>query len=433
MTATSAAPGRLSDRHDPIPGTDLADPDPARTPELDHLFAELRREHAVFWHSPKSHPGFWSVIRYAEAVQVYRDSATFSAAHGMTLDSLRPDLDPASGMMVEVTDPPEHRRLRRSIGALFADGVVAELTPAIDGYVRALLTGIRDRGGTVDFVEAVASKIPTCAAGLLLGLPPGDLDWITSRTALVFLSGPGGSSGGDLREQAEQANGELLGYFARLLRTAKPGASAAGLVQRLAAGTASRDSLTVGEVILNALNLTIGGTTTTRSLLTNLMHALLQYPGLFQALRGDPQAVPTAVEEAVRWANPVRHLTRVATRDAELAGEVIRAGEPVVVWPRSANRDETVFRQPHVFDIRRHPNPHIGFAAGSHSCPGTALARAQLRATLQGVCETFAGAEPAGPAELIQSNFLHGYARLPVRFTADLPSFTGQGTPGQRQ
>src|SRR5258707_8296998 len=97
MTATSAAPGRLNDHYDPIPGTDLADPDPARTPELDHLFAELRREHAVFWQSPKSHPGFWSVIRYAEAVQVYRDSATFSAAHGMTLDSLRPDLDPASG------------------------------------------------------------------------------------------------------------------------------------------------------------------------------------------------------------------------------------------------------------------------------------------------------------------------------------------------
>jgi cytochrome P450 len=417
MTATSAAPGRLRGRRDPIPRIDLADPDPARTPGLDQVFTELRYEHPVFWHGPKSRPGFWAVIRYAETVQVYRDTGTFTATHGMTIDSLRPDQDPASGMMVEVTDPPEHRRLRRSIGALFADGVVGGLAPAIGDYVQALLSGVRDRGGTVDFVEAIASKIPTHAAGLLLGLPPSDLEWITSRTAQVFLSGPGGGTGGDLREEAEQANSELLSYFARLLRAAKRGTAAGGLVQRLAAGTATRDSLTTGEVMLNALNLAIGGTTTTRSLLTNLMHALLHSPGLFQDLRDDPQAVPTAVEEAVRWANPVRHLTRVATRDVELAGQAIRAGEPVVVWPRSANRDETVFRQPHVFDIHRHPNPHIGFAAGPHSCPGTALGRAQLRATLQCMLETFTGAEAAGQAELIQSNFLHGYARLPVRFT----------------
>jgi cytochrome P450 len=418
MTAASTAPGQLHDRADPIPGIDLADPDPARTCEFDRVFTGLRSKHPVFWHGPKSRPGFWSVIRYAETVQVYRDTGTFTATHGMTIDSLRPDRDPASGMMVEVTDAPEHRRLRRSVGAFFADGVVGDLAPAIDDYVRTLLNGVRDRGGTVDFVEAVASRIPTHAAGLLLGLPSGDLDWITSRTAQVFLSGPGGGTGGDLREAAEQANGELLSYFARLLRTAKGGAATNGLVQRLAAGTATRDGLTTGEAILNALNLAVGGTTTTRSLLTNLMHGLLQAPEVFQALRDDPRAVPTAVEEAVRWANPVRHLTRVATHDVELAGRAIRAGDPVVVWPRSANRDETVFPRPHVLDIRRHPNPHIGFAAGPHSCPGTALARAQLRATLQRMAEIFTGAEPAGPAELMQSNFLHGYARLPVRFSA---------------
>ena len=418
MTTTSAAPGPLLDRTDPIPDIDLADPDPARTPVLDHVFTGLRLAHPVFWHGPKSRPGFWAVIRYAEVMRVYRDSASFSAAHGMTLDSLRPDQDPASGMMVEVTDPPEHRRLRRSIGAFFADGVVADLAPAIDEYVRELLIGARDRGGTVEFVEAVAARIPTHAAGLLLGLPPGDLEWITSRTSKVFLSGPKPGMRGDLREEAEQANGELLGYFARLLRTTRHGSGAEGLVRRLAAGTASRDSLTTGEVVLNALNLAIGGTTTTRSVLTNLMHALVQFPEAFQALRDEPSAVPMAVEEAVRWANPVRHLARVATRDVELAGKVIRAGDPVVVWPRSANRDESVFSQPHAFDIHRHPNPHIGFAAGPHSCPGTGLGRVQLRAMLSHLLAIFSGCEPAGPAELMQSNFLHGYARLPVRFTA---------------
>ncbi|MGC5015677.1 cytochrome P450 [Streptosporangium sp. DT93] len=416
MTTTNGSHGQALHRTDPIPDIDLADPDPARAAALDRLFTELRREHPVFWHGPKSRPGFWAVIGYAETMQVYRDAPTFSATHGMTIDSLRPDQDPASGMMIEVTDPPEHRRLRRSVGAFFVDGVVAGLAPAIDEYVRGLLTGIRDRGGTIDFVEAVAARVPTYAAGLLLGLPPGDLEWITSRTALVFLSGPDTDTRGELREAAEQANGELLGYFAKLLRTNRRGSGAGSLVHRLAAGTANREGMSTGEAVLNALNLAIGGTTTTRSALTNLMHGLTQLPEVFQALRDEPSAVPTAVEEAVRWANPVRHLARVATRDVELAGRNIRAHDPVLVWPRSANRDESVFVRPHRFDIHRHPNPHIGFAAGPHSCPGTGLARVQLRAVLGHTLEIFTGVEPVGPAELLQSNFLHGYARLPVRF-----------------
>lgn len=413
-TTASTSPGPQLGRIDPIPDLDLADPDPGRTPMLDRALADLRREHSVFWHSPKSRPGFWAVIRYAETLRVYRDAATFSATHGMTIDTLRPDQDPASGMMVEVTDPPEHRRLRRSIGAFFADGVVAGLTPGIEAYVHTLLTGIRDRGEPVDFVEAVAARVPTYAAGLLLGLPSGDLEWITSQTAQVFLSGPKDGPG-DLRADAEQAYSELVGYFAKLLRTPR-GSTPHSLVQRLAAGTDNRDGLTTGEVVLNALNLAIGGTTTTRSVLTNLMHALMQFPQAFQALHDEPAAVPLAVEEAVRWANPVRHLARVATRDVELAGAGIRTGDPVVVFPRSANRDKAAFVRPDLFDIRRRPNSHIGFAAGPHSCPGTGLARVQLRAVLRQLVETFAGAEPAGPAEPMQSNFLHGYARLPVRF-----------------
>ena len=253
MTTASTAPGRLGGRSDPIPGIDLADPDPARAPEIDRVLAGLRAEHPVFWHGPKSHPGFWAVIGYAGTMRVYRESGTFSATHGMTLDTLRDSKDPASGMMVEVTDPPEHRRLRRSIGAFFADGVVGDMTPAIEGYVGTLLTRARDGGGAVEFANAIAGRIPTYAAGLLLGLPAADLEWITARTAKVFLSGHSGS-GGNLRDEAEQANSELLSYFARLLRVTRGDGGTGGLVQRLAAGTATRDSLSAGEVILNALN-----------------------------------------------------------------------------------------------------------------------------------------------------------------------------------
>lgn len=416
MTAEAVARGRL-DREDPIPDIDLADPDPATSVRRDEVLAELRPTHPVFWHAPKSRPGFWAVIRYAETLEVYRDSATFSAAHGMTIDSLQPDGDAASGMMVEVTDPPEHRRLRRAVGGLFADGVVGDLTPAIDQYVRGLVDGVLRRSGPVDFASEVAPRIPTYAAGLLLGLPETDLEWITDRTAVVFLAGVG-DDGSDLRKEAEQANSELLSYFARLLRKSHHAEPGGGLVRRLSEGTANREGLSTPEVILNSLNLAIGGTTTTRAVLTNLVHGLVEYPDRLAVLRERPESVPTAIEEAVRWANPVRHLARVATRDAELGGRWIRAGDPVLVFPRSANCDETVFPDARVFDVHRHPNPHIGFAAGPHSCPGTGLARVQLRSVLRCLVESVSYVKPAGPARLLQSNFLHGYTRLPVRLHA---------------
>lgn len=400
---------------DPIPDIDLADVPSTAAPDPDAVLTGLQAEHPVFWHGPKSRPGFWAVIGHAETLRVYRDSAGFSAAHGMTLDTLRAELDPASGMMVEVTDPPEHRRLRRSIGVLFSDGAVADLAPVVAGYVASLLAEVRGREEPVEFVHDVAARIPTFAAGALLGLPAADLPWITERTALVFLSDPGHRSG-RRRADAEEATGELLAYFAKMLRT--DSSSSGGLVGRLAVGTATRDGLSTGEAILNALNLVIGGTTTTRSALTNLVHTLATEPAVLADLRADPAAVPLAVEEAVRHGNPVRHLTRVATADVELGGQTIRAGDPVAVWPRSANRDAAVFARPHLFDIRRHPNPHIGFAAGTHGCPGTGLARAQLRATLQCLSETVSEVSLAGPAELMPSNFLRGYGRMPLRLTS---------------
>lgn len=419
MTSTMDKPA-IGERTDPIPGIDLARPDLHHVMDLQAVFADLRREHPVFWHGEKSHAGFWAVTRHSEAVRVYRDTETFTATHGMTLDSLRPDRDPAVGLMVEVTDPPDHRRLRRGIGGFFSAGAVSAMTAQIDALVVRLLNDIRARDEPVDFVATVANRVPTFAAGLLLGLPAEDLDWIASRTSRVFLSGQEASDGQPVnpREQAERANADLLGYFAKLVRSGRHRSGTRGLVQQLAEGSANRDGLTTGEVVLNALNLAIAGNETTRCSLGNMVLALIQFPDSFQALRRDRALVATAVEEVVRWANPVRHLTRVATRDVGLGGQHVTARDPVVVWPQSANRDETVFDLPHVFDVHRHPNPHIGFATGTHSCPGSGLARAQMRTALSRMVELFETVELAGVPRPVRSNFMQGYESLPVRFTA---------------
>ncbi|MGQ4490549.1 cytochrome P450 [Streptomyces sp. SAS_281] len=420
MTTSPTQAPPSAGRADPLPGLDLARPDLHHTLDLQGVFADLRREHPVSWHGAKSRPGFWSVTRYADVLRVHRDTASFTATHGMTIDSVGAAPDPASGMMVEVTDPPEHRRLRRAIGGFFGDGAVAAMAPDVEALVRRLLGEVRDRGRPVDFVAEVAARLPAQVGGLLLGLPPEDCDWISERTALVFLSGTAVEDGRvvDLDAQATRANEELLGYFSKLVRSGRRQTGRRGLVQQLAEGSAGRDGLTKGEVVLNALNMAIAGTQTTRNSLGNMLMAFIQCPEGFRKVSREPGAVATAVEESVRWANPVRHLTRVATRDVELGGRLVRAGDPLVLWQISANRDEQVFPMPHVFDVHRHPNPHIGFATGVHSCPGSGLARLQMRTVLKVMTELFSGVETAGVPELVRSNFLHGYERLPVRFIA---------------
>lgn len=417
-----------ADRIDPIPQLDLADPATHLRADLQGVFADLRREHPVFWHGPKSHPGFWAVTRHADVITVYRNPDSFSASYGMTLDSLREDRDPANGLMVEVTDPPAHRRLRRSITAFFTAGAVTAMTDQIDGLVGALITDLRSAGDEpVDFVAAVAAKVPAYVGGLLLGLPPQDIGWITEQTSKVFLSGPTRSGPGgaendqptDLRERAEAANAELLGYFAKLVRSPRSGGRARGLVQQLAEGSANRDGLTTGEVVLNSLNLAIAGNETTRCAMGNLVRTLIRFPAAYQALREDRGLVPTAVDEAVRWANPVLHLTRRTTREVLLGNRLLPAGDAVVVWPSSANRDAEVFTLPHLFDITRHPNPHVGFATGTHSCPGSGLARLQLRTLLHHLVGQFAEIELAGAPEPVRSNFMQGYERLPIRLCAE--------------
>ncbi|MFE9572733.1 cytochrome P450 [Streptomyces sp. NPDC006692] len=407
-------------RNDPIPGIDLADARLYATTDTDALFADLRREHPVFWHGPKSTEGFWSVTRHSDAVRVYRDPAAFSAEHGMTIDTVHGGPDPAAGRMLEVTDPPRHTRLRKVIGSLFTAGAVAALEPEIGRVVRRLLTEVRDADEPFDFVARVSSRMPARIAGVLLGLPDEDMDWIAEKTSQVFLSGsvpqvPGGPSP---RAVAEQANADLLGYFAKLIQRRQQSGQGGGLIRQLLSESVNGESLTLPEVMVNSLNLAIAGTQTTRNTMAGALSALLRFPASYQALRDEPELIPSAVEEAVRWATPVRHVARTTIRDVEIGGRSIRAGEPVVVWAYSANRDEEVFRMPHVFDVRRHPNPHLGFARGTHSCLGAALARLQLRVAIRTLTELFAGGEPAGPPVRTLSNFLAAYQELPVRLRA---------------
>jgi cytochrome P450 len=163
----------------------------------------------------------------------------------------------------------------------------------------------------------------------------------------------------------------------------------------------------------------VAGNETTRHTITHSMLALLQHPDQLALLRERPELIPTAVEEMLRWASPIYHFRRTATRDVELHGRHIRAGDKVVMWFASGNRDGDVFEDPYRFDVTRTPNDHVTFGKGSpHFCLGNNLARLEIRLMFETLLPRIGGIELAGGVRRVRSNFVNGIKTLPVRVTA---------------
>ena len=173
--------------------------------------------------------------------------------------------------------------------------------------------------------------------------------------------------------------------------------------------------LTEQEIGRNGMLLLVAGFETTRNAFAGGVQALLEHPEQMQYLRENPKGMRLAVEEVVRWTNAACAFRRMATADTELGGKEIKKGDSVVVWFPSANRDEEVFTDPDTFDVTRHPNQHIGFAAGAHFCLGAPLAKLELALALQEVLERYDGIEVTGSVSYIPSNFVFGLESMPVR------------------
>jgi cytochrome P450 len=170
----------------------------------------------------------------------------------------------------------------------------------------------------------------------------------------------------------------------------------------------------------------VAGNETTRNLLSGGLLALIEHPAERAKLRADPALLPGAVEEMLRWVSPVMHFRRTATRDTEIRGRRIRAGDKVVVYYVSANRDEDVFVAPDRFDIRRTPNEHLAFGVGTHFCLGSSLARLEIRILFEELLRRLPDIELAGPVRRLRSNFINGIKEMPIRYTPDRRRATAQ-------
>jgi cholest-4-en-3-one 26-monooxygenase len=393
---------------------DLLDPDVFREGRHHEMFEVLRREDPVYFHPEPHGPGFWCITRHDDLITVNRDHEVFStAAQGILIPDLGPEGDMVREMMLYM-DPPRHTRYRLLVNKGFTPRMIGLIEEGLRTKARLIVDNVIERG-ECDFVVDIASELPLQAIAELMGVPQEDrrrlFDW---SNRMIGIDDP--EFEGD-RESGTAAAGELYMY-ANELAAEKREDPRDDIISRLLGAEIDGDALSEAEFDMFFLLLAVAGNETTRNATAHGMKALMDNPDQYAMLVGDPDLLPAAVEEILRWATPVMHFRRTALRDYELRGKRIAAGDKVVMWHISANRDEAVFDDPFTFDIERSPNEHIAFGGGGpHFCLGANLARMELRLIFDEIVRRMPDMTPHGEVEYLRSNFIGGIKHMPVQFT----------------
>jgi cytochrome P450 len=390
-------------------------------------FALLRREAPVWWYDWPLGRGYWCVTKHADVVAVSRDTKTFTSEQGANLEDLDEEQRIVRQSMLE-TDPPRHTRLRGLVGPSFTPRAIK----AYELALRELTAAVLDNAlplGEFDFIEEVAKQLPIRVLARLLGAPDEDtdrlIDWgdrmignTDPELADVLSDGPESDQYRMLPFRSP-ASLELFEY-AHQIAAARRRAPEEDLVSKLVQSEIEGERLTEQEIDAMFLLLVVAGNETTRQAIAHGMLALAEHREQWRRLADDPQLVWTAgADEILRWSSPVLHFRRTATRDVELGGQTIRAGDKVVVWYVSANFDEEVFADPLRFDVGRQPNPHITFGGGGpHFCLGAHLAKLEVQVMFDALLPRLADIELTGRPERMRTNFTNALKRMPVRVTA---------------
>ncbi|MGW3106389.1 cytochrome P450 [Streptomyces sp. NPDC001100] len=391
------------------------------------MFHTLRHEDPVHW-QPEEAPnsGFWSVTRHADIARVDRDAETFTSTRFVNLEEVDDDQIKKRASILEL-DGVRHRALRSLIQRQFGAGVINSYADFLRGLTAKTLDAALAKG-SFDFVKEISADFPINVLARLLDVPPEDnqrlIDWgnrIIGNTdpdyADVLLHSEESEKYRDLPFRSP-ASLEVFEYGRDLARRRRGGAGT-DLVSKLV-NTTPRDGvpLSVQDFDNYFLLLVVAGNETTRHTITHSMLALLQHPQQLARLKDDPSLIPTAVEEFLRWASPVYHFRRTATREVELGGKRIKEGDKVVMWYASGNRDEEVFTDPYDFDVARQHNDHVTFGKGSpHLCLGNLLARTEIRIMFEELIPRLADIRLTGEVPRVRSNFVNGIKKLPVEVT----------------
>lgn len=397
---------------------DLVDPKRyARRGYPHDVWTTLRTEAPVARFEPPGFEPFWAITKHADIVEISKQPLRFSSAQGITLR--RANSPVLTSEMIVMLDPPRHAPMRRVANARFTPRAVRARQADLERIAREILDEAAPLGSSdeLDFVERIAAPFPLAVIAWLLGVPRDDWDLLFRWTNEVI-----GKDDPEYRrpdetpgQTAKRARGEVHAYFDRLIEERRREARD-DLVSDLIRAEVDGRPLTHEQLIAYTELLVEAGNETTRNAISGGLLAFCEHPDQWDELRADPDLLPDAVEEILRWVTPISHFTRTATEDYELRDATIRTGEQVALYFASANRDEDLFEDPFAFRIDRRPNPHLAFGFGEHFCMGAHLARVELETIFRHLLTRLDSFEVAGPVERLSSIINGSIKHLPLRY-----------------
>lgn len=358
---------------------------------------------------PDGGRGFWSVVRHAEVTAVSKDQETFTSGFGTEIVDMTPEEQATFGGMLNM-HAPQHAKYRAIVNRVLTPRTVEAMSEDIDRQAVAAINRVVEKGGA-DFVDDIVGDYPAQIIGDLLSVPEGD------RAKLIDLTVQALSAYGT--QHAYTAYLEIIDYALSLIDDVRTSGHDDNFLGKLLTAEVDGESMSDKDIaIFFALLLTAGIETTASTLATGFYGLSLNPERKLELQNNYDALAPAAVEELIRWVSPVKHFRRTATKDVELGGQSIKAGDKVVMWYNSANRDETVFENPDLLMFNREQNPHVGFGGGGpHFCLGAVLARKEASLFLKRLFQILPDIQVSGPAQFAQSNFVNAVTKLPVTFS----------------
>ncbi|MUL63975.1 cytochrome [Mycobacterium sp. CBMA 234] len=402
----------------------LADPTAyADDDRLHNALTHLRATNPVVWVDSPPYRPFWAITKHADIMAIERDNSLFISEPRPLLmaadaeDLLKAQAEAGIGLRTLIhMDDPHHRKIR-AIGAdWFRPKAMRELKVRVDELAKRYVDRMRDIGPECDFVEEIAIQFPLYVIMSLLGLPEEDYDRMHMLTQEMFGGDDEEYSRGQSPEELFAVLLDFFQYFATLTasRRANP---TEDLASAIANGRIDGEPLSDMDTASYYVIVASAGHDTTKDAISGGLHALIENPGELARLKANPELMPAAVEEMIRWSTPVKEFMRTATADTVVRGVPIAAGESVYLAYVSGNRDEDIFADPFRFDVGRDPNKHLAFGYGVHFCLGAALARMEMNSLFTELLPRLDSIELAGTPELSATTFVGGFKHLPIRYS----------------